>query len=108
MQYILPAEAIIVVLAAIAGFFIKRWMDNFDSSWRKQMEGLEKRYDTRFDKIEAKLDKLVHDRTDYITRQEFLSEIARIHTRFDDMNAIILEQATRISVLEGLQKSKGL
>jgi hypothetical protein len=105
--YIFPIEGIIVGLVGIIGFFIKRWMDNFEKTWREQMDNMERRYSVKMDKIETKLDLLMLGKADYITREEFLAATDRIHSRIDEAHASTLDLATRISVLEGKNSNHG-
>jgi hypothetical protein len=107
MQYILPAEVIIVALAAVAGFFIKKWMDHFETNWRGQMDSMERRHTARFDKIESKLDMLMFGGSAYVSREEFLKITTQLQSRMDEHDQNIIELASRMGAVEGKSGNHG-
>jgi hypothetical protein len=104
-EYIIPVEAVIVALAAISGFFIKKWMDRSEIGWREQMDSFAKRQDVRLDKIEGKLDSLMSGRIEFVPRLELSSTVERFHARMDELNAQIMELSSRVGVIEGIRHS---
>jgi hypothetical protein len=103
--YVLPVEVIIVALVAVSGFFIKRWMDRAEHGWREQMDNFAKRNDIRLDKIETKIDVWMAGQSAFVTRDEYNTATARAHARIDELERQLMDLASRVGTIEGLNKA---